>query len=98
MEKLEVRGPWSVTEADSVEPKGGGPDRTEIAREEKLKEDETEADVGPSQGESVETTVQKGKVVRVESEETQDYVWRCWQSVWKKQRNSPLCRALGEPR
>ena len=79
VKKVEVRGPWSVTEGDSVETKGEvghKSDRTKVAREEKekLKQDEMEVDVDASQGECVETKSSKRKVIRVESEETQDYV------------------------
>ena len=80
VEKLEVEGPWSVTEGNSVEPKGEVghmPDRTKVAREEKekLKEDWMEVDVDASRGKSVETKSSKErKVIRVESEETQDCV------------------------
>ena len=79
VEKLEVRGPWSVTDGDSVEPKGEvghKSDRTMVAREEKekLKEDEVEVDVDALQGESLVTKSSERKVIRVESEETQGYV------------------------
>ena len=40
VEKLEVRGPWSVTEGDSVEPKGEvghNPDRTRGSKKRKRK-------------------------------------------------------------
>ena len=69
VEKLKVRGPWSVTEGDSVEPEerlGHKSDRTKVARveKEKLKEDEMEVDVDASQGESVETQKFKKGAVR----------------------------------
>ena len=64
VEKLEVIGPWSGTEGDSVEPKGEmghKPDRAEVSREEKekLKKDEMKVDVDTPQGESVETKSSK---------------------------------------
>ena len=81
VEKLEVSGPWSGTRGDSVEPRGEmghKSDRTKVTREEeekeKLKEDEMEVDADAPQGESVETKSSKRKVIRVESEERQDYV------------------------
>ena len=83
VEKLEVRGPWSVTQADSVQPKGGGPQ----VRSHK----DSKRGKGNVEGRSVlKQKAQKGKVVREELEETQrPRLWEYWQSVWKKQRNSP---------
>ena len=51
-------------------------DHTKVTREEKekLNEDEMEVDVDAPQGDSVETQSSKRMVIRVESEETQDYV------------------------
>ena len=79
MEKLEVIGPWSGTEGDSVDPKGEvgrRSDRTKAAREEKerLKEDEMEVDGDAPQGKRAEIQPPERTVIRVESEETQVYV------------------------
>ena len=79
MEKLEVVGPWSGTEGGSVDRKGKmghKSARTKVAREEseKPKEPEMEVDGDAPQEESFEIQSQKRKVIRVESEETQDYV------------------------
>ena len=51
-------------------------DRAKVTREEKekLKDDEMKIDVDAPQGESAETKSSKRKVIRVESEETHDYV------------------------
>ena len=79
VEKLEVSGPWSGTKGDSAEPKGEvdrKSDRAKVTREEKekFKEDEMEVDVDALQGESLETKSSTRKVIREESDETQDYV------------------------
>ena len=60
VEKLEVRGLWSVTEGDSVNPDGEvshRSDRTKAAKEEKetLKEDEMGVDADAPRGESADT-------------------------------------------
>ena len=103
MEKLEVSGPWSGTNGDSVEPKGEmghRSDRAKVTREEKeLKEFEMEVDEDTPQGESVETKNSKRKVIRVESEETQDYV--CGTLAVSQEEAEELAfvpSALGEPR
>ena len=74
MEKLEVTGPWSGTKGGSVDPKGEmghGSAWVKAARGgvEKLKE----AEMAPPE-ESAEIQSSKRKVIRAESEETQDYV------------------------
>ena len=79
VEKLEVRGPWSVTKGDSVDPKGEvgrRSDHTKVARKEKvtLKEDEMEVNAEAPQGRSAEIKSPRRQVIRVESEEAQDYV------------------------
>ena len=66
MEKLEVIGPWSRTEGDSVDPKGEMGHRSarvKAAREErrKLKEADMEVDGEAPQGESAEIQAEKGK-------------------------------------
>ena len=69
----------SGTEGGSVDPKGEmgyQPPRLKAAREEreKLKEAEMEMDGEMPQEESSESQISKRKVIRAESEETQDYV------------------------
>ena len=56
--------------------RGSGSDRAKVAREEKeqLKEEEMKVDVDSPQGESAEIKSSKRKMIRAESEETQDYV------------------------
>ena len=70
MEKLEVVGPWSPTEGRSMDPK------RKMGHEvkDKPKEVEMEVDGDVPQDESVEIQSLKRKVIRIESEETQDYV------------------------
>ena len=104
VEKLEVTGPWSGTEGDSVDPKGEvghRSDRTKASREEKerLKEDETEVDGDAPQGKSAERQSLKRKVIRLESEETQDYV--CGMLAIGREEAEELAfvpSALSEPR
>ena len=72
-------GPWSETEGGSVDLKGKvghKSARVKTAREEseKLKEAEMEVDGEVPQGESAEIQSTTRKVIRVESEETQDRV------------------------
>ena len=92
MEKLQVTSP-SGTEGGSVDPKGKMGHRSarwKAAREERenLKEAEMELDGEMHQEE------RKRKVIRVESEETQDCVCvKHWQSAKKKQRRWAWCRA-----
>ena len=79
MEKLEVIGPWSRTEGRSVDPKGKmghRSARTKITNDgnEKRKEADMEVDDAVPQEASVAIQSPKRKVMRVESEETQDYV------------------------
>ena len=75
LEKLEILGPWSRTKGGSVDPKGEMDHRSAWVKAargevEKLKE----AEMAP-QEESAEIQSPKRKVIRVESEETQDYVF-----------------------
>ena len=77
MEKPEVIGPWSGTEGGSVDPKGKMDHRsarTKITNDgnEKMKEADMEVDAVPQEA-SVAIQSPKRKVMRVESEETQDY-------------------------
>ena len=79
MEELEVSGPWSGTEGGSVDPlgkMGHRSARTKISIEEneKTKEAEMAVDEAVPQEASVAIQSPKRKVIRVESEETQDYV------------------------
>ena len=79
MEKLEVVGPWCGTEGGSVDPKrkmGHRSARTNITKEEseEPKGAEMEVDDAVPQEASVEIQCPKRKVIRLESEETQDYV------------------------
>ena len=79
MEKLEVTGSWSGTEGSFVDPTrkmGHRSARVKTAREEreKLKEAEMEVDGEVPQEESIEIQSSKRKVIRVESEGTQDHV------------------------
>ena len=86
VEELEVGCPWTVTKGDSMDP-GGRRTTSQMAKRlqlknkkiwEKLKDDEMEVemevDAGVPQAESAEIKSQKRKVIRVESEETQDYI------------------------
>ena len=78
MEKLEVVGPWSRTEGGSVDHQrkmGHRSVRTKIAREESDKPKEAEMKVhGECFKKRFEIQSPKRKVIRVESEETQDHV------------------------
>ena len=104
VEKIEERGPWSGIEGGSMDLKGEADhksDRTKVARVEKdkLKEDEMEVDVDASQGESVETKSSKKKVVRVESEETQNYVCGMLATSGEEAEESAFVpSAISEPR
>ena len=75
MEKLEILGPWSRTKGGSVDPKGEMDHRSAWVKAargevEKLQE----AEMAP-QEESAEIQSPRRKVIPVESEETQDYVF-----------------------
>ena len=79
MEKLEVIGPWSGAEGGPWIPKGEmghRSDRTRAAREESymLKEAEMEVDGEMPQEGRAEIQSPKRKVIRVESQQTQDYM------------------------
>ena len=86
VEELEVECPWTVSKGDSMDPEGElnhQSDGKEAATEEeenlgKLKDDEMEVEMevnaGVPQAESAEIKRQRRKVIRAESEETQDYV------------------------
>ena len=69
-ENLDVTGPWSGTEGGSVDSKG----KMCHEESEKPKEAEMEVDGEVPQEVSVEIQSPKRKVIRVEPEETQDYV------------------------
>ena len=70
MEKLEVEGPLSETEGGSMVPKK----KMDHEVKEKPKEVEMEKDVDVLQEERVDLQSPKRRVIRVESEETPDYV------------------------
>ena len=101
VEELGAGCPWTVTKGDSMDPEGEmnhQSDGKQAAIEEvenlgKLKDDEMvvemEVDAGVPQAESAGIKSPKRKVIRVDSEETQDY--GC-ESVQKKQRSLPSCR------
>ena len=74
-EKLEVVGPWSGSGSTNTR-REDGPARTKAAREgnENLKEADMEADGEVPPEESFEIPSPQRKVIRTESEETQDYV------------------------
>ena len=77
--RLEVVGLWSGTEGGSVDPKekmGHRSARTKKTYEEseELKEAEMEVDDAVPQEAGAGIQSSKGKVIRVESEETHDYV------------------------
>ena len=79
VEKLEVIGLWSRTEGDSVDPQGEMGRRSARVKAAKMergdwKEGEMEVDGEAPQRESAEMQSPERKVIRVESEETQDYV------------------------
>ena len=87
VEELEVGCPWTVTKGNSVDPEREMNDqsdgkKTAIEEEQnwgKLKEGEMEVEMeveaGVAQAESAEIESPKRKVIRVESEETQDFVF-----------------------
>ena len=81
MEKLEVVGPWSGTEGGSVEPER----KVSHEESEKPKEAEMEMDGDVPQEESVEIQSPKRKVIRVETEETQDYVREAKSSEYEEE-------------
>ena len=103
-EKLEVEGPWSGTKGGSVDPKGKmgrRSARTKVAREEsaKPKEAQMEVDGDVGQEASVEIQSQKREVIRVESEETQDYVLETLASSQEEAEEMAFVpMALSEPR
>ena len=91
MEKLEVIGPWSATEGGFVDPKGKMGHRSARAKaakeeREKLKEAEVEVEGEVPQEESAEIHSPKRKVIRVEREETHDYVCETLPVGQEKQR------------
>ena len=104
MEKLEVVGPWSGTEGGSVdlpEKMGRRSARVKAARKEseKLKEVETEVDGEVPQEEGAEIQSSKRKVIRVESEETQDNVCETLAISQEEAEDTGfVSSALGEPR